>query len=110
MEQLDTLGDRLRWARFTTKPALDDSAKPLSAREMSRRAGLSESMWGLLENGEKTEPSGATVDAIATLLDVPSGWVLARRGDDPAADHVRAAIERHAPVVEPEVVRPSQAA
>lgn len=99
MSDLTTLGGRLRWARETTKN--EETGKPLSEREMSRRAGLSEGMWGLLEGGEKTRPAGTTVEAIADLLGVSTGWVLVRRGDDPDPAAVLASIAQHAPIAPP---------
>lgn len=94
MDDLDTLAGRLKWARGTTRP---EGGDPLSAREMSRRAGLSPGMWSLLEDGERTKPAATTVDAIATLLGVDTGWVLARRGTDPDPGEVAAAVRRCAP-------------
>lgn len=95
MDDLDTLCGRMRWARALTKT--DEQLKSLSGREMSRRAGLSDSMWGLLESGEKAEPSASTMDALAILLGVTTDWIIARRGNDPSPEHVRAAIASHAP-------------
>ena len=81
----------MTWARDATS---SDADGPLSAREMSRLAGLSESMWGLLEAGEKTGPSAKTMVSIATLLGVTTDWIIARRGPDPSEESVRAAVER----------------
>lgn len=79
---MDTLPERLVWLRTTIG---------VSARELSARAGLSSGMWGLLESGEKDDPRGSTLGAIAESTGTGLDWLMKGKGEAPDADDVRAA-------------------
>lgn len=65
-----------------------------SARALSELAGLSPTHFGLIESGDRPDPKGSTIAALAGALGVDEGWLLTGRGLPPTAEQVRAAIKR----------------
>lgn len=71
---MNTLADRLRWAR---------EEAGLSARGLAKLAGLaSERHVGLIEEGKRDNPELKTLRAISSALGVTVGWLA--NGDEPA--------------------------
>lgn len=69
-----TLSDRLKQARH---------ARGLSARGLSVAAGLNPTYVRDLEEERTKQPSAASMEALASVLAVDSGWLHSGRGDAP---------------------------
>lgn len=83
---LGTLKDRVRWARETAG---------LSARELSRFAGLTKSHINLFEVEEsRTRLSGAALLGLSDVLGVSMEWLVDGRGKMPSARALVAAAKR----------------
>lgn len=74
-----------------TPPTLADRVKhvrgfvpDMSRRELSRIAGLSPSMVGMIERGDKTVLESDTAEKLAGTLGVSLDWLLGGRGAGPA--------------------------
>jgi transcriptional regulator with XRE-family HTH domain len=69
---MDTLGSRLLHAR---------ELRDLSAAELTQRARLkSPSHLGMIERGERPEPSAKTISALAVALGVRERWLVQGTG------------------------------
>ena len=88
---MDTLGSRLVHAR---------EARNLSPAELTHRAQLkSPSHLGMIERGERPEPSAKTISALAEALGVRERWLVLGTGSMDDASNVDAnelADEAHA--------------
>jgi transcriptional regulator with XRE-family HTH domain len=62
----NTIGDRLKQARELCG---------LSAREVSRRAGLTEAVCAQIERGVSDAPELGTLNALALVLEVRPEWL-----------------------------------
>lgn len=81
---MNTLADRLKWARGVTN---------LSARGLAKLAGLaSERHIGLIEEGQRDNPELKTLKAISSTLGVSVGWLADGEEPAPSADDIRRAV------------------
>jgi len=79
-----TAGERLRWARSLVSS--------LSARELSRLAGQSETHVGQIEDGRVTNPGAYTVAALCEVMALSIDWVIHGGGAPPEPEAVRRAV------------------
>jgi hypothetical protein len=66
----------------------------VSAREIDRLAGLTPGHSSLIVSGDKTDPHGRTLGALAIVLGVSLDWLLLNRGTDPQIGEIQAAVRR----------------
>jgi transcriptional regulator with XRE-family HTH domain len=66
----------------------------ISAAHLGKLAGRSKSIVALIESGDREDPGGSTVSAIAAVLGVSTDWLLNGTGEPPAPDAVKASIAR----------------
>ncbi len=71
MEELRTVGDRLRWARLRAALTMD---------ELSERTGVTKTTISRIETGRNAAPRVSTMRQLGLALGVDPGWLLA--GDD----------------------------
>lgn len=67
MRTMQTIGERVRWAR---------KRQGVTLAELDEAAGLSTGHSGAIERGTRANPSGATVARLATALAVPAPWLM----------------------------------
>ena len=67
MPTMQTIGERVRWAR---------GKRGLTLRELEDSADLSVGHAGAIERGVRFAPSGATVAALARVLKVDAAWLM----------------------------------
>lgn len=78
------MGLRLREAR--------EMVEDLSARELSRLAGLAESHVGLIESGKSGSPEVETIAKLAITLGASFAWLAGGDGTQPKPQRIRSAI------------------
>jgi transcriptional regulator with XRE-family HTH domain len=66
----------------------------LSARELGGLAGLHHAHVSLLEKGDGQRVSVSTIFQIAEVFRVSLDWLIKGAGEEPTAEHVRAAVSR----------------
>jgi transcriptional regulator with XRE-family HTH domain len=77
---------------ISTRIATARQLAEISAAHLGRLAGLSRSAVALIESGERENPEGRTVAAIAAALGVSTDWLLNGTGAAPTAKSVKAAV------------------
>jgi transcriptional regulator with XRE-family HTH domain len=77
---------------ISTRIATARQLAGISAAHLGRIAGLSRSAVALIESGERGDPGGSTVAAIAGALGVSTDWLLNGTGHPPTAKAVKAAV------------------
>jgi transcriptional regulator with XRE-family HTH domain len=81
--KFNTLADRLSWAR---------SVSGLNLSGLSLHAGLSKSHVGMIERGERAEPTRKTIQALASALGVSKAWLEDGEGDPPTEAQIKKAV------------------
>lgn len=84
---MQTLGERLRWAR---------EASGLSQRALSARAQLSPRHVGLIELDTYKTIEGTTASKIAGVFGVSLDWLLSGAGEVPTAEAIKESAGRAA--------------
>ena len=78
-----TLVERLRQAR---------QLGGVTGADLGVRAGLSKGAVSMIESGNRPDPSGSTVAALAKVLGVSADWLLSGTEPGPDAEAVKAAV------------------
>ncbi|MEY5060417.1 MAG: hypothetical protein RIS45_338 [Planctomycetota bacterium] len=76
---MDDVGKRLAWMRETTG---------LPSREIDRLAGLTENHSRAIELNIGNRAQLATIERIATALEVPAAWLAFGEGDAPSTEQL----------------------
>ncbi len=80
---LMTVVERLREAR---------KKADLTGAELGKLAGLSGGVVSMIESGNRKDPSGSTVAALAKVLGVSADWLLTGAEPEPTEEQIRAAV------------------
>lgn len=64
----------------------------LTGSELGKLAGLSGGVVSMIESGNRKDPSGSTVAALARVLGVTADWLLTGSEPDPTEEQVKAAV------------------
>lgn len=78
-----TLAERLRFARHLAE---------VTGADLGVFAGLSKGAVSMIESGNRPDPSGSTVAALASVLGVSADWLLSGIGAEPKAKALQAAV------------------
>lgn len=78
-----TLVERLRHARHLAG---------VTGADLGVLAGLSKGAVSMIESGNRTDPSGSTVAALAKVLGISADWLLSGTEPEPDAKTVKAGI------------------
>lgn len=101
---MDTLPKRLAWLRETAG---------LSARGLGILAGLHPTHIGLIERGDRVDPSSSAMSQVAEVVGATLDWLIAGKGAPPTSGDVLAAVARARlaaqPVDEPRPSHPAAA-
>lgn len=87
-----SISERLGWLR---------EQAGISARGLGLLAKLHPTHVGLIERGERVDPSSSAMDQIAVVLGCSLDWLIAGRGAPPSPEDVRAAVERARAAAQP---------
>jgi ribosome-binding protein aMBF1 (putative translation factor) len=79
---------------ISTRIATARQLAGISAAHLGELSGLSRSAVALIESGERKDPGGSTVAAIAAALGVSTDWLLNGTGKAPTAQTVKSAVTR----------------
>jgi transcriptional regulator with XRE-family HTH domain len=66
----------------------------VSASALGLAVGLSAGTVSMIEAGERKNPSGATLSALARALGVSLEWLIDGTGDEPDRDRVRESVAK----------------
>ncbi len=64
----------------------------LTGSELGTLAGLSKGTVSMIESGNREDPSGSTVAALARVLGVSADWLLSGTEPEPSEEQVKAAV------------------